>query len=49
MILAGQSAQIKRLLLAGFLTLPTGEHVSHLQVHRGLLERVARTPWEETE
>jgi hypothetical protein len=38
MILAGQSAQMKRLILTGFLTLPSGEHVSHLQVHRGLLE-----------
>ena len=34
MILAGQSKQMKSLILKGFLALPSGEHVSHLQVHR---------------
>lgn len=34
MILAGQSKQMRSLILEGFLALPSGEHVSHLQVHR---------------
>ena len=40
MILAGQSKQMRKLILESFLALPSGEHVSHLQVHRTLVDRI---------
>lgn len=40
MILADQSKQMRKLILNGFLMLPSGEHVSHLQVHRTLADRI---------
>ncbi len=47
MILAGQSKQMRRLVLESFLSLPSGEHVSHLQVHRTLADRMGLTFEEE--
>ena len=43
MILAGQSKQMRRLILESFLALPSGEHVSHLQIHRTLADRIGLT------
>ena len=43
MILAGQSKQMRRLILESFLALPSGEHVSHLQIHRTLAVRIGLT------
>ena len=43
MILAGQSKQMRKLILKGFLVLPSGEHVSHLQIHRTLADRIGLT------
>lgn len=40
MILAGQSKQMRSLILRGFLVLPSGELVSHLQIHRTLADRM---------
>ena len=40
MILAGQSKQMRILILEGFLSLPSGEHVSHLQIHRAVADRI---------
>ena len=40
MILAGQSKQMRSRIMEGFLSLPSGEHVSHLQVHRKLADRI---------
>ena len=40
MILTGQSKQMRRLILDSFLALPSGEHVSHLQVHHTLADRI---------
>lgn len=40
MILADQTKQMKSLILEGFLALPSGEHVSHLQVHRRFPDQV---------
>ena len=47
MILAGQSEQMRKLILKGFLSLPSGEHVSHLHVHRTLMDRIGLAPQEE--
>ena len=40
MILFGQPDKLTSLILRGFLRLTTGEHVSHLQVHRNLKKRL---------
>ena len=42
MILGGQSERMRPLILKGFLTLPSGEHVSHLQVHHKFADRIRR-------
>ena len=47
MLLSGQSEKMVPLILKGFLRLRTGEHVSHLQVHRNLRERVIASSSEE--
>ena len=47
MILAGQSKQMRKLILKGFLALPSGEHVSHIQVHHELANRIKRTSGKE--
>ena len=43
MILSGQTEQMRPLILKGFLTLPSGEHVSHIQVHYELADRIKQT------
>ena len=48
MILSGQSAQMRNLILDGYLTLSGGEHVSHLRVHRGLIDRIQLSDDKET-
>ena len=42
MILSGQTEQMRTLIRKGFLTLPSGEHVSHIQVHGELADRIRR-------
>ena len=44
MILSGHSSQMKRLILTGFLALPSGQYVSHLRIHSGLGERLMQHP-----
>ena len=48
MILSGQTAQRRNLILDGYLTLSGGEYVSHLRVHRGLINRIQLSDDKET-
>ena len=41
-ILSGQDRQKRRLILKGFLSLASGEHVSHLKVHRDIVKQTRR-------
>ena len=48
MILSAQPEKLTPLILRGFLRLRSGEHVSHLQVHRNLEKRLTPSPEKET-
>ena len=47
-ILSGQVRQKRRLILKGFLSLASGEHISHLKVHSGIVKRIRRASDEDS-